>query len=66
LEHVGHPKPSRGPQPLIDTAAVQDRIARFLDTELRGLNPQQTECVLAAVHDQLASRICGAFVQRAA
>lgn len=57
---------ARGPQPLTDTAAVQARIAEFLDAELRGLNPQQTERVLAAVHDQLASRICGAFVQRAA
>ena len=57
---------ARGPQPLIDIAAVEARIAGLLDAELRGLSPAQAERVLTVVHDQLATRICGAHLRIAA
>lgn len=55
----------RGPQQSADLAAVESRIAAFLDAEMRRLNPREASRVLSAVHDQLAARFCGVSLQAA-
>lgn len=57
---------SRSPVPPLDEGALQRRIGAMLDAECAGLPEAQVQRVLAAVHDQLATRLCSSRFSAAA
>lgn len=57
---------SRGAVTAPNAGEVRARIKKFLDDTLRSVAPHETRQILAAIHDELAERLCTDSLRRAA